>query len=105
MVQAVNENDFLRWQTGTDIYVGSLLKTLIGRPWWPSPQDSDSPPAGDTAVYECDTKLGTPSDSGCSHIDYSVGAPSDTLTLAPGLPKILTSSKFSITESCRPNVR
>ena len=65
------------------------------RPWWIA-----TPPAPDEMMYDCDAKFGTPSPANCSHIEYSqVGAPSDTLNISPGVPKVISSGMCSVAVS------
>ncbi|KAL9122289.1 MAG: hypothetical protein Q9187_001153 [Circinaria calcarea] len=57
-------------------------------PWWQASVGADE------MTYECDSKLGTPHITDCFHLEYSaLGAPSDSINLTPGAPKILSSSK------------
>ena len=50
--------------------------------------------ASDDMTYECDPTLGTPQWTDCSQLEYSkLGASSDTLSVGPGTPKVLTSSE------------
>ena len=64
--------------------------------WWqilPKPSN----PKIDEMAYECDAKLGSPSMSDCSKIEWNqLGAPSDTVTVVPGMTQYLHSSKQQI---------
>lgn len=61
--------------------------------WWQIfPKISN--PKIDEMAYECDAKLGSPSTADCSKIEWNqLGAPSDTVTVVPGMTKYLHSSK------------
>ena len=61
-----------------------------------SPDDTaDQAEEEDDMMYDCDAGLGVPSAINCSQLDYSqLGASSDTVTIAPGTSKILSSSEI-----------
>ncbi|KAL9116589.1 MAG: hypothetical protein Q9187_006886 [Circinaria calcarea] len=53
-----------------------------------------NPPGLDTMTYECDSKLGVPRPIDCIQIAYSqLGFPSDTISIRPGIDKLLSLSK------------
>ena len=57
-------------------------------PWW------NMPPSSGTTTYECDDNLGTPGAADCHALEFSeLGRPSDTVTVGPNTPKLLSSSK------------
>lgn len=57
-------------------------------PWWQASVGAHE------MTYECDSKLGSPHATDCFHLEYSaLGAPSDSIKVTPGVPKILSSSK------------
>ena len=59
------------------------------RPWW----QWDVAASQDMA-YECDARLGSPSEADCTHIEWEQLLPaSDTLEVGPGLVTFLHSSK------------
>lgn len=54
-------------------------------PWWTPRQHTDD------MTYECDAHLGSPRVVDCGKLEYSqLGAPSDTVRISAGAPKILT---------------
>ena len=55
-------------------------------PWWDVTETSDE------MTYECDAKLGNPSAIDCSQLSSQLGAPSDSVLVAPGAIKFLSSS-------------
>lgn len=56
-------------------------------PWWTPRANTDD------MTYECDARLGSPREIDCSKLEYSqLGAPSDTTTISPGAPKVLSTS-------------
>jgi len=43
--------------------------------------------------YECDATLGTPAEVDCAQVEWSeLGADDDTLSVGPGITKVLSSS-------------
>ena len=83
---------------------GELVVRRMTSPsqWWsPAPEPPNtSPLATNDTVYQCDASLGTPAVTDCSQLDYSqLGAPSDSLIVGPGTPKLLTFSKLI---TCQP---
>ena len=56
-------------------------------PWWTAPE------MGDQMTYECNSKLGTPRATDCSQLLSQLGAPSDSIQVAPGAVRFLSSSK------------
>ena len=61
------------------------------RPWWQYLSLSPSQP--DQMTYACDAHLGSPPEVDCSRLEYSqLGAPSDTVAVAPGVSKVLSSN-------------
>ncbi|MCJ1241062.1 hypothetical protein MMC14_009066 [Varicellaria rhodocarpa] len=70
--------------------MGAKLLMLEGRisNWW------DGEPADPSLViYECDSKLGNPTKSDCTQLEYSqLGPPSDTLAVGPEVAKLLSSN-------------
>ena len=64
-------------------------------PWW---QGTSLSPV--EMNYTCDISLGTPKLADCSSIEYSkLGAPSDRLTISPGVPKLISSGMCSVVVS------
>ena len=60
-------------------------------PWWDrSSSAQNSLLASNKMTYECDSKLGSPSDASCSQIEWSqLGPPSDILTVGPAATTFL----------------
>ena len=66
-------------------------------PWW---QQRVSP-SDDEMTYQCDARLGNPSEVDCSRIEWNQLAPGlDTLSVGPGNPTFLHSSKQLVLQSC-----
>ena len=70
-----------------------------GQPWWPpwwASKTARQPP-NDQMTYACDAALGAPAAADCSHLEYSeLGPDSDTITIAPGVPKVLLSNTCNV---------
>lgn len=72
------------------------------RPWW----HEDTPSELDTMEYTCDAKLGAPGSADCSQVAYSqLGYPSDSVSVGPASPKILSLSKEALPTSSTNHVR
>ncbi|KAL9120123.1 MAG: hypothetical protein Q9187_003327 [Circinaria calcarea] len=66
------------------------MHTAGRQPWWQHLSRSPSHP--DQMTYACDANLGSPPEVDCSRLEYSeLGAPSDTVAIVPGIPKVLFS--------------
>ena len=52
----------------------------------------------DLMTYECDAKLGSPTAIDCSQLEYSslIGAPSDSVTIGPGMDQFLSLGTCSV---------
>ena len=64
----------------------------VGISWWHS-FESETGSAGEESemVYTCDTGLGAPHPTDCSQLAYSgLAPPSDTVTVGPGVTKVLS---------------
>ena len=62
------------------------------RPWW-----RWDTAASKDMTYECDARLGSPSEADCTHIEWEQLQPaSDTLEVGPGLVTFLHSSKWAL---------
>ena len=62
------------------------------------PPSSPLPP--DEMSYDCDANLGAPSAVNCANIDRSqLGAPSDTIMIGPGAPKVLALGECNVAVS------
>ena len=76
------------------LYQGDASGQPGDRPWWDrgsigSETAQKALLASDEMTYECDSRLGSPSNVYCSQIEWSqLGPPSDTLTLDPSSPTI-----------------
>ena len=74
------------------------------KPWWGDetgthngPQDSPSQDGEDNMEFDCDAGLGIPTAADCSQLDYSqLGPSSDIVSIGPGTPKLLSSSKLQL---------
>ena len=78
-------------------YLGLAIErgSVPRRPWW---EDTSLAPV--EMSYTCDVSLGIPNPVNCSSIDYSkLGAPSDRLTISPGVPKLISSGMCSVAVS------
>ena len=96
--QAPKGND--RIGLGVQAY-GQEIVRAMRRPsqWWSEPKTppNTSPLATNDTTYQCDASLGAPNVNDCSDLDlFKLGAPSDSLIVAPGAPKVLTSSEFVV---------
>ena len=48
-------------------------------------------------AYDCDANLGAPREVDCELLEYSqLGPPSDTITVGPGAPKLLSSNSCNV---------
>lgn len=53
--------------------------------------------------YECDPTLGTPAEVDCALVEWSeLGADDDTLSVGPGITKVLSSSRSPSLADCVP---
>ena len=60
------------------------------RAWW----HGDTPSKQGNMEYTCDAELGAPGPADCSQVAYSqLGYPSDTVSVGPDSPKLLSISK------------
>ena len=84
-----------------EFYGKAMLNNRGQNSVWSSP--SSTPPYEMT--YLCDASLGAPSSANCSNIDYSLfGAPSDTVMIGPGSPKVLTLGSCSVAVSAASSI-
>ena len=86
------------YRDGMVLYSHKILDVQAGFiPWWSADTGTHhtaSPSEEDETSYECDTSLGIPDAADCSQLeDLQLGAPSDTIAVGPGAPKILSSSE------------
>ena len=85
------------YRDGVRQYLGYAVQARVSgytNRWWSPAQNSI---AADNMAYECDADLGTPNSTECSQIEYSqLGAAGDKITIGPGNPKVLSSSKEHI---------
>ncbi|MCJ1238409.1 hypothetical protein MMC14_006398 [Varicellaria rhodocarpa] len=85
------------YRDGVRQYLGYTIKARTSgytNKWWSPSQTST---AADNMAYECDSDLGTPNATDCNQIeDSQLGAASDTITVGPGTPKVLSSSYCNV---------
>ena len=79
------------------LYDCSLAMCQVGASgtWWQLAFSTPIKPLVDDMSYQCDAKLGNPREVDCSQLEYSqLGPLSDSISIRPGAPKILSSSKY-----------
>ena len=65
------------------------------QPWWNTALSDPSSP--NEMEYACSADLGSPDEADCNQLEASqLGQPSDTVTIGPGNPKILTKGSCSV---------
>ena len=112
-VQSSYERSLSKQETFPDQFKSWILKA-IGREFYNKAmtrlQDRSVvwnaiPSIPDEMTYHCDAGLGAPSATNCSKIDYSqLGAPSDTVMIGPGSPKVLTLDECNIAVSATSSI-
>ena len=78
----------------SNYYVSQSMRMRTGGsvPWWSAPVN----PVEDDMTYECDSKLGSPKEVDCAHVEWEeLGPNTDVVELVPGVVKTLASSKFA----------
>ena len=88
-------------ELATDVAERSRLMRRggTGVPWWPPWWAGKITPQRpkDQMTYECDAKLGAPAAVDCSRLEFSeLGPDSDSMRIAPGVSKFLSSNTCNV---------